>query len=83
MPSKLYEYINVGIPILAAIDGDSRKIINENGYGIATDYSVYSLGVALSTLIQSENLYKARQMVLKERDKWYMKTTISELIKVL
>lgn len=83
VPSKLYEYINVGIPILAAIDGDSRKIINENGYGIATDYSVYSLGVALSTLIQSENLYKARQMVLKERDKWYMKTTISELIKVL
>lgn len=83
VPSKLYEYINVGIPILAAIEGDSRNIINDNGFGYATEYSVDLLKEALNTLLQGDNLEKARKAILRERDKWFMKYTIFELIQVL
>ncbi len=44
IPAKLYEYINVVKPILAAVpDSDSSKIINEKGYGIAIDYNTEQL----------------------------------------
>lgn len=83
IPSKLYEYINVGIPILAAIGGDSRNIVNDNGFGYATDYSVEQLVVALKTLLQGNNLEISRNAILCKRDKWFMKYTISELIQTL
>ena len=80
VPSKLYEYINVGIPILAAIDGDSKNIINEKGLGIATDYSVDSLKEALNYLLMPGVLQQMKETVIRERDSWYMKHTINELV---
>lgn len=83
VPSKLYEYINVGIPILAVIDGDARQIVNDNGFGIATDYSVKSLKNALKDMLQPGYLDKTREAVAQKRDGWSMQHTIQELIQIL
>ena len=38
VPSKLYEYINLGLPILACLpNGQAKDIIRRKGYGIAAD----------------------------------------------
>lgn len=80
VPSKLYEYINVGIPILAAIDGDARSIVNDNGFGVATDYSVDCLKAGLEKLLLPGELERTRTNVSMEREKWFMGQTINELI---
>ena len=34
VPSKIYEYINLGLPIIGALpNGDGLDIINKNNYG--------------------------------------------------
>ena len=44
VPAKLYEYINVCKPMLAALpESDGKDIINKNHYGIAVDYNMDSL----------------------------------------
>lgn len=83
VPSKLYEYINAGIPILAAIEGDSRIIINDNGFGVATEYAVEALKEGLSALLNEGRLLKAKKNLLLKRKEWYMGNTVSELIKAL
>lgn len=80
VPSKLYEYINVGIPILAAIDGDARSIVNDNGFGVATDYDVDCLKSGLEQLLLPGALESAKMSVSRQRDKWFMGHTINELI---
>lgn len=83
VPSKLYEYINVGIPILAAIQGDARNIVRENEYGYACDYNVDQIVLSLRKM-QSENaIQKIKCNILKNRDDWYMGNTINELISVI
>ena len=80
VPSKLYEYINVGIPILAAIDGDARSIVNDNRFGVATDYDVDCLKTGLEQLLLPGALESAKMSVSRQRDNWFMGHTINELI---
>ena len=80
VPSKLYEYINIGLPIIAAVEGDAKSIINKNGYGIATSYDVESLVTAVNSLTQPNVLSAAKNRVVKDREKWFMGNTIQELI---
>lgn len=83
VPSKLYEYINVGIPVLAAIKGDAMKIVNDNQFGIACDYDVNSIVKGLEQIKDKSSLLLYKQKILEERNKWYMGYTINELISVL
>lgn len=83
VPSKLYEYINVGLPILAAIEGDAKEIVNKNEFGIATSYDVNSISDALKKLLKGEYLRKTKNNVIEHRHEWFMGNTIKELIEVL
>lgn len=83
VPSKLYEYINAGIPVLAAIGGDAQNIIINNGFGVTTAYDADDIVKGVSEMLAEKNLESYKNNVLRNRDNWYMRKTINELLKVL
>lgn len=80
VPSKLYEYINSGIPMLACIEGDARNIIKENDFGEVCDYSVDGISDGLRKLLAGNRLEIVKNNILDNRLSWYMESTITELI---
>lgn len=85
VPSKLYEYISLNIPILGFLPfGDAREIINQNHFGIATNWGdLASSRSAMSEISKHKNLKKFKSNILKDKTKWSMKTKILELHKLL
>jgi glycosyltransferase involved in cell wall biosynthesis len=81
VPSKIYEYINLALPMLGALpDGDGRDIINKNNYGIAYRYNdIDGLSRGMSKLIDIEYLQDIKSNILKDRDSWFMKERIIEI----
>jgi len=72
VPSKIFEYINLGLPMLAALpDGDAKDIINDNNYGIACHYKdIEMLKNSLCRLKDKELLETIRTNIKKDRDDW-------------
>lgn len=85
VPSKIYEYINLGLPMLGALpEGDGKDIINQNYYGIAEKYNdKNSLKIAMQKLINREKITSFRKNILKDREKWSMKNRIVEVDRIL
>jgi glycosyltransferase involved in cell wall biosynthesis len=85
VPSKIYEYINLGIPILGALpDGDAKDIINNNCYGLTCSYSdVKSLRNNIVELQKNKVLNKCRTSVLKDRSQWSMESRTRAVIEKL
>ncbi|NOR55567.1 MAG: glycosyltransferase [Sulfurovum sp.] len=81
VPSKIYEYINLGLPILGALpEGDGKEIINTNNYGIACNYNDLSaLTKAIETLQDRNYLEKVRINIKAHHDEWSMKQKIKEV----
>jgi len=83
IPSKLYEYLNAGIPMLGGLpEGDARDLINKNEWGIAVENSVPELKDALSFL-NRQNIKKWKNNVMSDRLNWSMEKTYSHVIKIL
>ena len=82
VPSKIYEYINLGIPILAALpEGSAKDIINNYKYGVACDYNdLESIRKAIIKLKDPNELDKFRRNILKDRDSWAMEERIKEVV---
>lgn len=82
VPSKIFDYINLGLPILGALpEGDAMDLINKNGYGIACKYDdLEGLKAAVLRLKHSEIRQEYRNKVLKDRDNWAMAERIKEVI---
>lgn len=79
-PSKIFEYINLEIPILGALpDGDAKKVINEKGYGKAVEYgNIIGLDRSLEYILENyENIVKNIQ---RDKADWAMKKKINEVI---
>lgn len=85
VPSKIYEYINLGLPILGALpEGDGIKIINENNYGYGINYNNMSdLVHALIKFQDSDKFNTKKNNVIKDKNEWNMKKTILDLDKML
>jgi glycosyltransferase involved in cell wall biosynthesis len=85
VPSKIYEYINLGLPMLAALPaGDGMDIINENNYGVACDYkNTEALKTNLQKFKDQRFLNSIQQSVLQDREIWAMDSRILQLDKVL
>ena len=84
VPSKIYEYINFALPIIAALPkGDAFDIIKDNSFGFCTKYDDYE-GIAgfIKELSNNRDLYnEIRNNILRKRDLWSMDVKIKELVK--
>ncbi|EIW16025.1 MULTISPECIES: hypothetical protein [Pelosinus] len=82
VPSKLYEYINLGIPIIGALpEGDAMDIINKNQYGIACRYDDnISLQNAIRKMTDRNIYNEFRKNILRDRDIWFMGERIKEVV---
>lgn len=79
-PSKIFEYINLEIPILAALpDGDAKKIINERGYGKAVEYgNIEKLNNAFEYILKNYEGLVAN--IQRDKADWAMQRKIEEVI---
>jgi hypothetical protein len=85
VPSKIYEYINLGLPIIGTLPkGDAMDIINENEYGIACKYDdLKGIQQAILKISDKNNYNNFRNNILNDRNKWAMKDRIHEVVEWL
>jgi hypothetical protein len=86
VPSKLYEYINLCLPILASIPkGSAKDIIEENQIGWTTSHrNVHALNRQIIKLTQDIHLLKeARIKMIKIRDDWSMPVQFQKTINLI
>ncbi len=82
-PSKIFECINLEMPILAALpDGDAKRVINEKGYGRAVVYGdMVALQKALEDILTHyEELVKN---IKRDKPSWAMEKKLGEVIDIL
>lgn len=81
VPSKLYEYLALKLPILGFLPyGDASQIINDNGFGIATEYGDLDGSYkALLAMMDREQRTRFKQNIIEGRDSWSMKRRILEV----
>jgi len=84
-PSKIYEYINLGIPIIGALpDGDGKNIINSNGYGIGVNYDdISSVAKAIGAFEDPAYYSKVRKRLLDDRSKWDSQNLMVDMVKTI
>jgi len=85
VPSKIYEYINLELPILGALpDGDGKDIINQNKYGIACAHDdLDCLVQATEKFIDKIYLDTIKLNIQTDKDEWFMKNRILEVDEML
>ena len=83
VPSKLFEYINLGIPMIAAVAGDAARIISEKNFGIACEYDEKSVRKAIEHLALTENYTQAWESLKKEKFEWAMSNQLKPLVNQL
>jgi len=81
VPSKIYEYLNLGLPMIGALpDGDGKDIINDNSYGIACKYDdLDGLIKGMKKFSDKEYLVSIKNNIIKNRDSWSMEHRIKEV----
>jgi len=84
VPSKIYEYINLGLPILAALPkGDAKDLIEKNGFGLCYSYDDYE-GIAkgIEKFVNDRDFFEdCKENILKKREEWSMNNLFSICIK--
>lgn len=83
VPSKFFEYINVGIPILGIIRGDTKKIIQNFEYGIATEFTEGSIAEAIRQISDEKMINKWKNNVLKDRNNWSMEYRMKDFLSII
>ncbi len=85
VPSKIFEYINLGLPIIGILpNGDAKKIINDNQFG-----KVFGLNELkefehfLKNDLTIQWIENCRNNILKEKHKWHMDILFNEVIQKL
>jgi hypothetical protein len=82
VPSKLFEYINIGLPVLGALpQGDAHELINSRGYGISCAFDdTAGLRAVIQRIAGDKSLLGSyRSQILQDRDDWYMPNRMAEV----
>jgi len=84
VPSKIYEYINLGLPMIGALpEGDGKEIIN-NGYGLACGYdNIECITESIKKMKDKNYLLKIKEKILIDRVDWSMEQRIIDVDKYL
>jgi glycosyltransferase involved in cell wall biosynthesis len=83
VPSKIYEYINLGLPILAALpNGDAKSIIEDNGFGLCYKYDDFKgITNGIERFYRDKDFYDTcKQNILDKKLQWSMDSLFSKLI---
>lgn len=83
VPSKLFEYINLEIPMIAAVAGDAARIIADNKFGLTCDYDEVAVRNAIGQLAKIENYKLSWQSLRREKSSWAMSKQLEILVKQL
>lgn len=85
VPSKIYEYINLGLPMLATLpDGDGKEMINEFGFGLACRYDdIDQLSENIKKMLDDKKLIEYEKNVLEKKLEFSMKEKIKEVDSLL
>lgn len=85
VPSKIFEYLNIGLPILGALPkGDAINIINDNKYGIASHFNdIKKLKENIKLIIQEKNKSTFQNNIIKDREKWAMQFNNQKLLQLI
>ena len=81
VPSKIYEYINLELPMIGALpNGDGIDIINDNEYGQACKYDdITKLSNILNSFLDKQYLENIKNKIQNDKDSWSMKNRILEV----
>lgn len=81
VPSKIYEYINLELPMIGALpEGDGMEIVNDNGYGVACKYNdLDGLLVAIGKFTDRNYLNSIKQNLVNDKELWDMGNRIKEI----
>ena len=81
IPSKLYEYISLGLPILGFLPaGDASEIVNQNGFGLATKWGDIDLARdAVKKIINAANFDVFASSISENKEVWSMKHNVTKL----
>ena len=81
VPSKIYEYINLELPLIGALpDGDGKDIINSNGYGNACKYDdIVGLSNVMNSFLDKSYLEDIKLNIIRDKDGWFMRSRIKEV----
>jgi glycosyltransferase involved in cell wall biosynthesis len=81
VPSKIYEYINLELPMIGALpEGDGMEIINDNGYGVACKYNdLDGLLAAIGKFTDRNYLNSIKQNLVNDKELWDMGNRIKEI----
>jgi|GEM_PF-791923 len=84
VPSKLYDYIKFGLPVIAFLpDGDASTIINDSRFGVSVD-DLSSLELSIDNLILDEaNYLSLKSNLLDRRHEWSIENTSRVLFDML
>ncbi|WP_133297422.1 hypothetical protein [Motiliproteus coralliicola] len=86
IPSKIYEYINLGVPIFGFLPrGEARDIVNDNNFGyVALPNSINDLKNKLQYISSNQSeLLIINENILRSRKSWSMSSKIDGLIEIL
>ena len=82
VPSKLYEYINLELPILGYINGQAKEIIIDNEFGYV-GVNVEELKNNIIKLSNHENYNIISSNIKKNKLNWSMDKKLDEIVKYL
>ena len=85
VPSKLFEYINVELPIIGALPmGDANAIINKKEYGLSCHFSdEKTLKNNIIKLLDANKRRYYQQKIKAEREKWKMEHRMKDVINII
>ncbi len=85
VPSKIYEYINLHLPIIGVLpEGDAKAIVNDNQFGkIVSKQELGELRDYVIGLKDPSNLKILTSNVISKRNLWSMEYTSKELKSLL
>jgi glycosyltransferase involved in cell wall biosynthesis len=85
VPSKIYEYINLGLPMLGALpDGDGKEMINNLGFGLACSYDdIDKQSENIKEMIDDKKIIEYEKNVLEKKLEFSMKEKINEVDKLM
>ncbi|HML70030.1 MAG TPA: glycosyltransferase [Macellibacteroides fermentans] len=83
IPSKFFDYVNLGLPMVAVVGGDARDLIIQNEYGIVSSDSSDELRSKIIEIRDNGYLPIFQKNVLEDKQIWSMNYRIKQLVDLI